>query len=90
MQEETGGTMIQFNGIETFNFKSAEYSMVGKHGDAAILRVDYEHNSFELVKRSGSLADDFQREATRIAHDLLSRKHGINVAAPADVISPRA
>jgi hypothetical protein len=73
--------MIQFNDITTFQFKTAEYSMVSSSGDAAILQVDYEHNTFEIVNRPAEITEEFRQEAGRIARDLLSRKHGINVAA---------
>ena len=66
--------------IQEFIIGAAHYYVSGKEGDEVILQIDYRNNTYVLEKRSKFLSRVFQQEVSRIAQDLLKRKHGVNFA----------
>ncbi|HSW99536.1 MAG TPA: hypothetical protein VLH38_00705 [Patescibacteria group bacterium] len=72
--------MKQAKTIQAFMVGAAHYVVSGTNGDEAVLRIDYQHNTYSLESQRTPLNPAFQQEVSEIAEDLLRRKHGINFA----------
>ena len=66
--------------IDQFLFDSAIYNITDQHGTPFQLKVDYKNNKFDIAPDTTAPSQESVKEITAIAHDLLSRKHGINLA----------
>jgi hypothetical protein len=82
--------VIQTKHINSLVFKSAQYYLRNERNEGLTLSVDYERNSFHLEGDSEKLDTIFRQEATKLAADLLKRKHGLNFARRARIVEAQA
>lgn len=72
--------MKQTESIQGFVIGAAHYYVSSSEGEEVTLWVHYQDNTYIVEKRSESLSRMFEQEVSRIAQDLLNRKHGVNFA----------
>ena len=65
--------------IKSFVFDYAQYEVADESGNKGLLKVYYKTNTFD-VETAGLNGKKLKTEASKIAKDLLKRKHGVNFA----------
>jgi hypothetical protein len=65
---------------KSFLFEKAQYVLSDGKGNSLLLIVDYKNNKHKdaVVKKNGGGYMKLQKEAGKVAKDLLERKHKIN------------
>lgn len=66
--------------IHAFIVGAAHYYVSSKEGDEVVLRINYQKNTYIIKKGIGQLSRVFREEVSKVAQDLLDRKHGVNFA----------
>lgn len=80
--------MRELKTIKELMFGTADYHISDGNGDALVLHVDYKNGTYNLSNLSNSRQGDtvspsnpeFRKEVSKLADDLLKRKHGVNFA----------
>lgn len=65
---------------KTFIFDYAQYKLADRQGDQIILKIDYAKNKHAIKSLTKTIHLRFRKEASKIARDLLKRKHKVNFA----------
>lgn len=65
---------------KSFLFEKAQYVLSDSKGNSLLLTVDYKKNKHAdlVIKKNGGGYKKLQREAGKVAKDLLERKHKVN------------
>lgn len=66
--------------IKSFVFNYAQYEIADENSNRGILNVNYRDNKFTIEDISGKFSKKLISETTKVAKDLLQRKHGVNFA----------
>jgi hypothetical protein len=66
--------------ITNFVFNYAQYDVTDDKGSHALLKINYKDNDYSVDFVNDKQDPDLKNEASNIAQDLLSRKHGVNFA----------
>jgi len=66
--------------IKSFVFNYAQYEIADENSNKGVLKVNYKDNKFTIEDISGGLSKKLITETTKVARDLLQRKHGVNFA----------
>jgi hypothetical protein len=67
---------------KSFVFEKARYVLSDGKGNRLLLTVDYKNNKHAdvVIKKNGGGYMELQKEAGKVARDLLERKHKVNFA----------
>lgn len=70
--------MLKSPALSSFMFRLAHYVVRDDNGSEAVLKINYQDNSYELEAISSQLSPRFVKTIDEVAASLLRRKHGQN------------